>query len=92
MPETALGEVDRMIVFNNLQADPLFKQQETSLGRLDRRAYGVSGLLKLEETHSHSFDYSTALKHSNGLKPRPQRTGPTSLRTADPPILSGPDR
>ena len=57
-PETALGIVDRMIVFNDLQTDHLSKRQEVARAERAWPRFRRSGLLNLEETTSYIIDYS----------------------------------
>jgi hypothetical protein len=60
--KTALGTVDRMIVFNDLQTGHLPKRQEVASSEAAWPLFPRSGLLNLEETTSYLFDYiSTTL-------------------------------
>ena len=56
--ETALGTVDRMSVFNDLQIDHLSKRQEVAPAERAWPRFRRSGLLNLEVTTSYIIDYS----------------------------------
>jgi hypothetical protein len=58
LPGTALGTVDRMIVFNDLQIGHLSKRQEVAPAEPAWPRFRRSGLLNLEETTSYIFDYN----------------------------------
>jgi hypothetical protein len=56
--DTALGTVDRMIVFNDLQIDHLSKRQEVAPAERAWPRFRRSGLLNLEATTSYIIDCS----------------------------------
>ena len=58
MLKTALGTVDRMIVFNGLQIDHLFKRQEVASAERAWPCFRRSGLLNLEAVTNYIIDSS----------------------------------
>ena len=57
LPGTALGTVDRMIIFNNLQIGHLPKRQEVASAERAWPCFRGSGLLNFEATTSYIIDY-----------------------------------
>ena len=58
MLKTALGTVDRMIVFNDLQIDHLSKEQEVGPAERAWPCFRRSGLLNLEAVTNYIIDSS----------------------------------
>jgi len=68
VPETALGTVDRMIVFNGLQIGHLPKRQEVAPAEQAWPRFRRSGLLNLEETTSYIIEYNAPVSLTGPLQ------------------------
>jgi hypothetical protein len=69
VPETALGTVDRILVFNDLQIDHLPNKQEVGPTERSRPCFRRPRLLNLEETTNYIIDYSAPAFLTERLQP-----------------------